>query len=276
MFKIFSIVTVALILGMTANHAELNLDGRTLASVDAEGEPETNAHSDPSYLAEYDYRLTDVGGKEQVDELYSILTNDLENNPNNVCHSRAYMWAYQMKFLKNVQSGKVLMIFGSGEGGAFGANGTKWWFHIAPYVISEGKEIVMEKMFSLQSPTPLGEWENFISGGKKCKVLDGSEKVVYEYFNGLFNTSRFRKSRGRSVPMSVGGYPCYIRKMPMGYLAPWTAYQHDILGQNISNDLNMGLVRASCTSSMVGNKFKYRKRLCEEFIKNPVDPIANF
>jgi hypothetical protein len=209
--------------------------------------------------------MNDVGGKEVVDELYSILTDDLDKNPNNVCHNRAHMWAYQMHRLKNVNSGKVLIIYGKGENAAYGAAGYRWWFHIAPYVISEGQEIVMEKMFKLNAPTPMKDWLSHMTGGRECKVLDGtgSETVVYEYM---------RKST--SVPIAEGGYPCYIRKMPMGYLGPQSAYNHDIKKYVYPNELTDGLVMSSCLNSFAGKRKMFRKKLCQKFLENPVDMFS--
>ncbi len=271
--KKYSAIVIAIILGFTAFHGEWSPPTtRQLAS-------DENT-VDLSYLPDFDYRMTDVGGKEAVDELYNILTDDLDKNPNNVCHNRAHMWAYQMYRLKNVNSGKVLIIYGrdsheSGEVGAYakkpysetnvgayGAAGYRWWFHIAPYVISEGQEIVMEKMFKLNTPTPMKDWLAHMTGGRECKVLDGtgSETVVYDYMR-----------KANSVPTAEGGHPCYIRKMPMGYLGPQSAYNHDIRKYIYPNELTDGLVMSSCLNSLAGKRKMFRKKLCQQFLANPVD-----
>lgn len=254
-----AILATAIILGMTAIHGEWLPESNTrhLASEDIT--------EDPSYLSDFDYRLTDVGGDEAVDELYNVLTDDLDRNPNNVCHYRAHMWAYQMQQLKNINSGKILLIYGKdrdGDRGAYGATGHTWWFHIAPYVISEGKEIVMEKMFDLNSPTPMRDWISHMTGGRECKILDGtgSETAVYEYM-----------LKSLSVPVSEGGYPCYIRKIPMGFLGPQNVYNHDILKTNYSNDLTRGYVMSACLNSFAGKRKVFRKKLCKKFLTNPVD-----
>jgi len=223
----------------------------------ADFDPNDPPAADPTYLASFGYRLSDVGGKDAVDALYATLRDDLYTNPNNLCYERAQVWAYQMQQTANVQAGKVFLFYGAGQGGSWNFNGKGWWFHVAPYVVSEGKEIVMEKFFDVRTPLEMKEWLKAQSGGKECAELLGVETDLLSWI-----------PKNYSMPARPGA-PCYYRKVPGGVRHPIEVYNHDVKDTVSAQSVLSNSAYSSCYYSISASSKKDRRNKCSTFLQDP-------
>jgi len=175
-------------------------------------------------LADFgNYELTDLGSEDAVESLYQSLRSDLTYDPHRSnCYLRANVWAYQMWKADHVQSGKVFLIYTwsptSPSIATYGLNGENWWFHVAPYVVANGKEYVLEKFDKVQKPMLLEDWERLHTMGATCKTLSMSED------RDVISLIQNKES------ITLRDVPCYVRKTPMNYNGPQDFYQHDVHG----------------------------------------------
>ncbi|MBC7396942.1 MAG: hypothetical protein H7333_05815, partial [Bdellovibrionales bacterium] len=123
----------------------------------------------PGFLADYQYQVSNLSSFSEAQALMD--TENPYTSDKSICSSRAELWSYIMNRDKKVQVGKVFIHFTAlGE-----ANENKEWaYHVAPYVLVNGEEVVMDRAFVEfnQKPTPLANWTQHFGKSQNCVVLD--------------------------------------------------------------------------------------------------------
>jgi hypothetical protein len=220
-----------------------------------------------THLPDFDYDLTDIKGIASVDELYESLRSDVNFDPHRSnCLYRANIWSYQMLKTNQIKSGKVFLFYTwspkSPSSATYGITGEGWWFHVAPYVVFDGKEYVLEKTEKATQPMLLEDWEKLHTNGSTCRELQvPQDKELYS----------FLKTRESITLVDV---PCYIRKTPMNYMSPRDVYNKDILNTPVT--LTEPEIYWACRETMSREqansgkgKFLNYKQKCDEFMKDP-------
>ena len=101
------------------------------------------------------------GSKEEVRTLFDSLWGKFKSFDNFHCYRRAHILSYEME-QKNIISGKVF--FFKGEKLEMPKN---WYYHVAPYVLHEGSEVVLDKGL-FEGATYLSDWLTAFGDGNKC------------------------------------------------------------------------------------------------------------
>jgi len=123
------------------------------------------------------------------------LMNRLKDNlkSNSQCFQRAHLWSMEMNQMAKIRSQKVFLFFTEKYRYEFGFH---WWFHVAPFVLINGEEYVIDPRF-FDKPVDMQTWSNFFMPSHPvCKTLSNyrNYKEYDEY--------------------------CYLRKLPMYYFEP--------------------------------------------------------
>jgi hypothetical protein len=89
----------------------------------------------------------------------------------------------------------------------------QWAFHVAPYVLVNGEEYVLDGGFGVfnHKPVKLSDWMKYFGKSDRCVVLD----PVHDQDHLLLETNNLYP---RQYPATEG--TCYVRKVPMYYLSP--------------------------------------------------------
>lgn len=179
--------------------------------------------SDPTYLPEFKTHLTDVATKNVKKEVMfsSMLRSiDLEHS---ICANRAHLWAYDFFRHYGVMSGKIFIFFGKS---IWQDDKESWMYHVAPYIIENGKEFVMEASYGdVTRPLTVSEWiENETYNrvrGDECVVLSSQDTDMTEYFYERASLPETRENGKASAR-------CYIRKVPGFYWFPTSIALHEL------------------------------------------------
>ena len=196
---------------------------------------------DIGYLKDFNYQVQQLSSMRDAQILENFLTKETRNT--SICANRAHYWAYELAKFKNVQTGKVFIHF-TAEGEA---NENKdWAFHVAPYVIVNGEEVVLDPAFAVfnNAPVKMADWTNYFGKSKKCVVLDPLHnpahlKLEMNNVGSDSNTPLDAKTGyARQYPSTEG--ICYIRKVPMYYQWPAQVYGTDLMrtGNTRYSDFN--------------------------------------
>lgn len=183
----------------------------------------------PGYLSDFNYQVSQLKNVGQAQLLENFLTTETRNT--SICANRAHQWSYELAKFKNIQTGKVFIHFTAlGE-----ANENKEWaYHVAPYVIVKGEEMVLDPSFAVfgKRPVKMEDWTLHFGKSKKCVVLDPANNpnhlklemnnVGADYISPLDE----RTGSARQYPSTEG--ICYIRKVPMYYQWPSEVYGADL------------------------------------------------
>lgn len=111
------------------------------------------------------------------------------------CFHRAYAWAYDLWRYEGVPTHKVFLFFTPKYLRQYGY---KWWFHVSPYVIVDGDEVVLDATFT-SGPMKMQEWTNvFLGPDPYCPTVT-DYRGWDEHHRDKF---------------------CYLRKVPMHYYHP--------------------------------------------------------
>ena len=190
----------------------------------------TTAHADqPGFLKDFNYQVTQLKTMGQAQALENAMSTDTRLY--SICANRAHFWANDLARKKNVQVGKVFIHFtAAGEAD----EDVSWAYHVAPYVIVNGKEMVLDPVFAAfnKKPVELSEWTNHFGKSPNCVELDplnNPDHLKLEQNNvGFDNVTPLSPKTGnaRQYP-STEGY-CYIRKVPMYYQYPSEIYGADL------------------------------------------------
>ncbi len=183
----------------------------------------------PGYLADYRYQVANLSSYSEAQAIMDLETAATRSN--SVCSSRAEIWSFIMNKKTQIQVGKVFIHF-TAKGKA--DENKEWAYHVAPYLLVNGKEVVMDRAFVEfnQKPTPLSNWTLHFGKSQNCIVLDpvNNPKHLKLEKNNLFADTATpftnKNKPARQYPDSEG--ICYIRKAPMYYGTPADVYAADL------------------------------------------------
>lgn len=130
------------------------------------------------------------------------------------CYNRAHGWAYDMWAHSRVSSMKVFIFFTQRY---IKAEKYKWWFHVAPYVLTnmEGAsvETVLDRTFT-RGPLKMKDWsDNFMKSKQNCPVVTR----YTEYRNNQFSQD------------------CYLIKTNMYYVSPRDIERNETEGRHLTD-----------------------------------------
>jgi hypothetical protein len=187
------------------------------------------AQTTPGFLSDYQYQVANLSSMEQAQSLIDSETRDTTQN--SICANRADIWSFIMNKNTNLQVGKVFIHF-TAEGEA--TESAAWAYHVAPYVLVNGEEMVLDSAFGVfhGQPTPLADWTNYFGKSRNCVVLDPTHNPAHLALeqnnlpNDNVNPNTFTRGAPRQYPATEG--ICYIRKVPMYYVYPIDVYGADL------------------------------------------------
>jgi len=135
------------------------------------------------------------------------------------CYQRAHLWALEMRQMANVRSEKVFLFFTNKYRRETGFD---WWFHVAPFILVNGKEMVLDPYF-FKTPVDIQTWSNFfMPSHPKCATVDG-----YQEFEKRTNSE-----------------DCIIRKVPQYYYQPLDVETRDAGGLPITDWIDYQVISA--------------------------------
>lgn len=148
---------------------------------------------------------SDIQSDKKVNDVFTSLLNDGDKRRSE-CFKRAHMWSFDMWSKLGIQSQKIFIFYTSRYKTL---EDEKWWFHVAPVIVSNGVEYVLDGTF-MEKPITVKEWQHFFikSENITCPLID----KIADYENG----------QQRRL--------CYIMKVPMYYLSPLDIENRDNKG----------------------------------------------
>lgn len=177
------------------------------------------------YIQDFNYQLTDIASvglrKETLFEKMERKMLDLEGS---ICANRAHLWAYDIHKLGNINTGKIFIFFGKSIWTKNDKHG--YMYHVAPYIIENGNEYVMEASYGdISKPLSVEEWiENETYNrvkGSDCVEITAADTDLTEYFYER-HTLPEKRADGKASAR------CYIRKVPGHYWFPASIATHDL------------------------------------------------
>jgi len=190
-----------------------------------------SAHADQAgFLKDFNYQVTELKDMGQAQALENLMTTDTRQM--SICANRAHLWANDLARLRNIQTGKVFIHFtAKGEANENG----DWAYHVAPYVIVKGEEIVLDPGFGVfgGKPVKLSAWTKYFGKSENCVVLNPTENASHlvleknDIGSDDVTPLSSRYGTARQYPSTEG--ICYIRKTPMYYQFPVDVYGVDLL-----------------------------------------------
>lgn len=150
-----------------------------------------------------DDRPTDIGSLERAQRIFKNL-NDGDKSRSQ-CFKRAHIWSWDMWTNHGITSQKIYMFYTRRY---IQLEDFDWWFHVAPMVVADGVELVMDKTFT-KEPTTVPEWKKkFMKSEVKCNEITKYAEYEDHQWNRL----------------------CYIMKTPMYYFRPFDIRRRDEQG----------------------------------------------
>tara|TARA_Y100000768_G_scaffold389019_2_gene390431 strand:- start:170 stop:1045 length:876 start_codon:yes stop_codon:yes gene_type:complete len=112
--------------------------------------------------------ISDIGDSNTLNNVFRAQKTGMRKRSQ--CYNRAHVWSYEMRNYsyngRRVQPGKVWLFFTKKYIRAYRY---KWWFHVSPYVNSNGVKKVMDRRY-MQQPADLRYWTNyFIQSQQECR-----------------------------------------------------------------------------------------------------------
>jgi hypothetical protein len=185
----------------------------------------------PGYLPEFDYQVTNFNSIEEAKAAMNSETT--QTSANSICANRAAVWSYNMNRTMNVNVGKMFIFFT--ENSKTDEDSGEWAFHVAPYVLVNGQEYVLDMGFGVfkKLPVTIDTWSQHFSAGGDCQVLDpvhNPDDLALEKND--VNADWMTPLTGGKYPPRqyppTNGHNCYLRKMPMYYSFPIEVYGVDL------------------------------------------------
>lgn len=138
---------------------------------------------------------TDLQSVEAATEIFNGMLNDGDRRRSQ-CFKRAHIWAFDMWSKLNISSQKIFIFYTQRY---IQLEEFDWWFHVAPMVVVQGEEYVLDGTF-MQKPITSKAWkEYFIKSDKvNCPVVD--------------NYKDFKNHQWTKL--------CYLMKVPMYHFSP--------------------------------------------------------
>lgn len=161
-----------------------------------------------------DDRPTDIGSLERAQKIFKSL-NDGDKSRSQ-CFKRAHIWSWDMWTKHGITSQKIYMFYTRRY---IQLEDFDWWFHVAPMVVANGVELVMDKTFTSE-PTTVPEWKKkFMKSEVKCNEIKKYAQYEDHQWNRL----------------------CYIMKTSMYYFRPLDMRRRDEQGIHKKNWVLMEL-----------------------------------
>lgn len=218
------------------------------------------------YIADFNYELTDISSKKLIKEqLFENMQREMLDLDNSICANRAHFWAYDFYRLHGINSGKIFIFFGRS---IWRKDETGYMYHVAPYIVENGNEYVMEASYpEIKKPLTVEEWiENETYKRVRatdCIEITAKDKDLTEYFYDRFNLPETKAK-------------CYIRKVPGYYWFPASIAYHELKknekGESVEfnpKGFEIEDVVDACTeaaSTKWGRLFGMAKNKCEKYL----------
>lgn len=106
------------------------------------------------YLKDFDYQLTDIASKGLTKEkLFAKTQTSFMDLEHSICANRAHVWGYDLfRFNNKINTGKIFIFFGSS---IWTDDKHGYMYHVAPYIIENGNEFVMESSYPSELKAPV-------------------------------------------------------------------------------------------------------------------------
>lgn len=176
----------------------------------------TDDSDDSSWISDnkgLGYRATNLSSMSQANTMFAALLNI--NFKSSECYQRAHLWTKYMLDYHSVYSMKNFLFF---THSFVRAHRYKWWFHVAPMVYVQGKEVMMDAEFGLEHPYAIQDWTdhfmmdpNFVHNGTPFHPICTEVKKYSDFEN------------------HQNAQECFTLKLPMYYYQPADA-------ENLEND----------------------------------------
>jgi hypothetical protein len=178
------------------------------------------------YIKDFDYQLTDIASKGlRKETLFSTTETSFMDLEKSICANRAHVWGYDLSRFNKINTGKIFFFFGASIWNKDDKHG--YMYHVAPYIIENGTEYVMEASYpsELKAPVTVEEWmENETYNRIKatdCLEITAADTDLTEYF---YARQNLPEKRGADKQ----GARCYFRKVPGHYWFPTSIAIHDL------------------------------------------------
>ena len=145
---------------------------------------------------------TDLQSMDEATEIFNGMLNDGDRRRSQ-CFKRAHMWAFDMWSKLNISSQKVFIFYTQRY---IQLEEFEWWFHVAPMVVVQGEEYVLDGTF-MSKPITVKAWKDYFIKSDKvnCPVVE--------------NYTEFSKNQWNRL--------CYLMKVPMYYFSPLNIENRD-------------------------------------------------
>ena len=139
------------------------------------------------------YEPSDLGSYERAEAVFYSLDRSMKKRSQ--CYQRAHLWSYYMWRSQGIKSQKVFMFYTDRYIRNYKF---KWWFHVAPFVVADKVEYVVDRTFT-NGPLEMNEWTDvFMENKAKCPNI----AAYSEYEKNQYTQD------------------CYLLKVPMYYYQP--------------------------------------------------------
>lgn len=148
---------------------------------------------------------SDLQSEEKVSQVFSSMINDGDKVWSQ-CFKRAHIWAFDMWSKLGLSSQKIFIFYTE----RFTLlEDFQWWFHVAPMVVANGAEYVLDSTF-FDKPVTLNEWQHYFikSDNITCPVIEKFQDYEAGHYKRL----------------------CYLMKVPMFYFSPLDIQARDKKG----------------------------------------------
>jgi len=170
----------------------------------------TTAEADPSALDLNHFQYNTKRGftptnltTEAANNAFETMLNDGDRSRSQ-CFKRAHIWAFDMWSKLNISSEKIFIFYTQRQ---VQLEDNEWWFHVAPLVVVNGEDYVLDGTF-MDKPTPLKAWKDFFIKSKQinCPIAKNYDEYTKNQWTKL----------------------CYLMKVPMYFLSPLDIENRDL------------------------------------------------
>lgn len=182
---------------------------------------------DPAVLKN-DY-ISDVGSFQSAQNIFRTMRQDTKSKSQ--CYNRAHAWSWEMYNRhsangRRVQAGKIWLFF---TRKFIREYKYKWWFHISPYVVSNGTDLIMDRKFT-NMPVETRTWTDiFITPRTHCPE-------VYRYTD--YSDNQYSSN-------------CYVMKTSAHYWQPFNIEKAETEGTN-KRGWNRGEIQSAYNDAVSG------------------------
>jgi hypothetical protein len=138
---------------------------------------------------------TDLQNFEQSSILFNTMINDGDRRRTQ-CFKRAHIWSYDMWSNLGIYTQKIFIFYTQRY---IQLEEFEWWFHVAPLVVANGEELVLDGTF-MTKPVTLKEWKDYFIKTDKINC-----PLISHY-------SQYKDNQWSKL--------CYLMKTPMYIFSP--------------------------------------------------------